>query len=101
MKRLLLAPLALLVAIPLLRADALDDEPTRAEMRAVSRSNNRFALELYGQLRSKQGNLFLSPFSISSALAMTSAGARGKTLEEMQDALHLPEQKTLHPTLGW
>src|SRR5262249_10274368 len=36
------------------------------------------------------GNLFLSPFSISTALGMASAAARGKTLDEMTKVLHLP-----------
>jgi len=62
--------------------------------------NTQFAFELHGQLRSQKGNLFFSPFSISTALAMTSAGARGQTLDQMTRTLHLPEQKQLHPALG-
>jgi serpin B len=53
--------------------------------------NTQFGMNLYGQLRSEAGNLFLSPFSISTALGMTAAGARGTTLEEMEKVLHLPE----------
>src|SRR5205085_7480210 len=51
--------------------------------------------DLYARLRAGKGNLFLSPFSVSTALAMTSAGARGTTLDEMRKALHLPEDP--HP----
>jgi serpin B len=51
--------------------------------------NTMFALDLYGQLRKEPGNLFLSPFSISTALAMTAAGARGQTLAEMLKVLRL------------
>ncbi len=54
--------------------------------------NTAFALDLYAKLRGQQGNLFLSPFSISTALAMTSAGARGNTLDEMQKVLHLTKE---------
>jgi len=54
------------------------------------RGNTAFALDLYGRLRSDAGNLFFSPLSISTALAMTSGGARGTTLEEMSRVLHLP-----------
>ncbi|MGV3483645.1 MAG: serpin family protein [Planctomycetaceae bacterium] len=60
--------------------------------------SNRFAVDLYQQLRTAPGNLFFSPSSISTALAMTSAGAAGKTAEEMAKTLHLempPER--LHP----
>src|SRR5947209_16237467 len=58
------------------------------EQAAVVKGNNEFALELYGRLRSREGNLFFSPESISTALAMTYAGARGPTAEEMAKTLH-------------
>ncbi len=45
-----------------------------------------------------KGNLFCSPFSIETALAMTSAGARGDTLTEMEKSLRLP--KDPHPAFG-
>ena len=48
-------------------------------------------------MREDKGNVFVSPYSIVTALAMTSAGARGKTLDEMERALSLPEQEKLHP----
>jgi serpin B len=51
--------------------------------------NTMFALDLYGQLRKEPGNVFLSPFSISTALAMTAAGAKGQTLVEMLKVLRL------------
>jgi serpin B len=50
--------------------------------------NTAFALDLYGQLRGGGGNLFFSPYSISTCLAMTYAGARGQTAEQMAKALH-------------
>jgi len=56
----------------------------------VAAGNTAFALDLYGRIRAEQGNVFCSPFSISAALAMTSAGARGETLAEMNKVLHLP-----------
>ncbi len=52
--------------------------------------NTTFGMQLYGELNGEEGNLFLSPFSISTALAMAAAGARGKTLEEMVKVMHLP-----------
>ena len=56
-------------------------------------ANNQFSLELYSKSRLQEGNLFFSPYSISSALAMTYEGAKGQTAEEMQAVLHLPEDK--------
>jgi len=55
---------------------------------ALAKSNNAFALDLYAKLREQKGNLFLSPYSISSALAMTYAGARGQTAAQMAKAMH-------------
>jgi len=68
------------------------------EIKSVVDANNAFALDLYQKLKDKPGNLFFSPYSISSALAMTCAGARGQTEIEMTNALHfsLPPEK-LHP----
>ena len=60
------------------------DEPKTAE---VVRGNNEFAVDLYGRLRQRPGNLFLSPFSLSTALAMTYAGARGETAEQLAKTL--------------
>ena len=50
---------------------------------SVVEGNNKFALELYQKLQCQQGNLFLSPYSISTALAMTYAGAKCQTAEQM------------------
>jgi serpin B len=68
---------------------------------AAVEGNNAFAVELYGQLRNQSGNLFFSPESISIALAMTYAGARGGTASEMAKTLHftLPPER-LHPAIG-
>ena len=68
---------------------------------AVVEGNNAFAVALYGQLRKQDGNLFFSPESISTALAMTYAGARGDTASEMAKTLHftLPPDR-LHPAMG-
>ena len=66
---------------------------------AVVKGNNQFGFDLYAKLpQGAHQNLFFSPSSISTALAMAYAGARGKTAEEMAQTLHftLPPQD-LHP----
>ncbi len=60
------------------------------EPAALASSNNRFALELFREVQKDGENLFFSPYSISSALAMTYAGADGTTEKEMQELLHFP-----------
>lgn len=65
------------------------------------RGNTSFAIDLYHQLAATQGNLFFSPFSVSESLAMTWAGARDETEEQMAKTLHfdLPENQ-IHPTFS-
>lgn len=54
----------------------------------VVKANTEFALDLYRRLAENDGNLFFSPYSISTALAMTYGGARGDTAREMAASLH-------------
>lgn len=58
------------------------------DTQTLVKDNTMFAFDLYAQLKSKEGNLFFSPYSISTALAMTYAGARGNTAGQMADVLH-------------
>jgi serpin B len=78
-------------------------DPARAkeDRPALVEGNTRFACDLYAQLRQSAGNVAYSPYSISTALAMTRGGARGKTAEEMDRVLHftLPQDR-LHPAAG-
>ncbi len=72
-----------------LLAAEVDKAPTKLTVEA----NSDFAWNLYAQLtrEDKDGNLFFSPYSVSSALAMTMEGARGQTAREMGDVLQFPD----------
>ena len=60
-------------------------EPTLSEL---VEGNNAFVFDLYQAVRNEDGNLFFSPYSISTALAMVYAGARTSTEEQMANVLH-------------
>lgn len=69
-----------------------------SDVEALTEGNTAFALDLYKRLHEREGNLFLSPYSISVALGMTYAGAGGETAAQMQKALHFElDQTRLHP----
>jgi serine protease inhibitor len=96
--------LSLLIAcvLLLLNANGVEAKPLPdADQAVVVEGNNAFAVALYHQLSHQAANLFFSPESISTALAMAYAGARGNTASEMAKALHFtvpPGQ--LHPAMG-
>ena len=75
-----------------------DDQPEGGDARDVVRGNTEFAFNLYARLRNQESNLFFSPYSISTALALTYAGARGETARQMAEVLSfkLPQEQ-LHP----
>lgn len=80
MRRILMTILGLLVLAAMSPRSTPAAEPPIAP--------NAFACDLYHQLSAADGNLFFSPLSISTALAMTWAGAGGRTAAEMAAVLH-------------
>ncbi|KYF87527.1 serine protease [Sorangium cellulosum] len=77
------------------------DVPPEDKTALVS-GNSAFALDLYQELRQEPGNVFYSPYSISTALAMTWAGAKGETETAMADTLRFGlGQDKLHPAFNW
>jgi serpin B len=93
MKPLLLCPGLPLALMLLLAAPAFAQPATTpADSFPLVAANNQFALDLYHQLKAKPGdNVFFSPYSISTALAMTWAGARGETATQMAQVLHFSD----------
>jgi len=59
---------------------------------AIVQANTQFALDLFHQISAPSTkNTFFSPYSISTALAMTWAGARGNTAAEIAKVFHFPD----------
>src|SRR5687768_6638632 len=77
--------------------------PLTPDQQTSVAGQNAFAIDLFHELRTKEAgeNLLVSPFSVSTAFAMTYAGARGGTAAQMADVLHfnLPDER-LHTAFG-
>jgi serpin B len=70
------------------------------EQRLVQ-GNSAFAIDLYHKLSESEDNIFFSPYSISTTLAMTYAGARGNTEKEMVETLRFSlDQENIHPAFA-
>merc|ERR1712002_1241961 len=65
------------------------------EVKSVAKSNDQFSQDLYDLLRKEEGNLIMSPFSVSGVMAMVSAGARGNTEEQIRSGLLFPPSESL------
>lgn len=65
------------------------------DLNAVVDANNQFTFDLYAKYKSKAGNIFFSPYSISSAIAMTYEGAKGQTADQIQSVFNFPKDDTI------
>ncbi len=80
-------------------ATTMEDQIEKAK--PAAEASNAFAGDLYGALRTQEGNLFFSPASVSIGLAMGEAGARGDTEAQMAKTLHLPpNDPAIHEAFG-
>jgi len=88
-KRILIFSAAIAISANLL---AMDNQTAKESMneKIIVDGNNKFALELFTKLQSTKGNLFFSPYCISTALAMAHAGARNETESQIAGVLHFP-----------
>lgn len=59
------------------------------EEQSIIEANNIFAVNLYSQLAKGGKNIFISPFSLLTALYMAYAGAKEDTAAQMERALHI------------
>ncbi|XP_013885556.1 serpin B8 [Austrofundulus limnaeus] len=71
-----------------LSARKLSDS-TMASPAPLTKANTSFCLALFSKLgdNDRTENVFFSPFSVSSALAMVMLGARGNTATQMSELL--------------
>ena len=91
----------LLLGVAPFNTDMPAEAADGSEIEAVVDGNTAFALDLYSRLKDEDGNLFFSPYSISVALAMTYAGARENTAQQMSQTLRFSlDPQRLHPAFG-
>ncbi|MCC6643523.1 serpin family protein [Candidatus Peregrinibacteria bacterium] len=69
-------------------------QPTTQAAQQVIQGNNQFALDLYKRYESTAANIFFSPYSISTAFAMSYEGARSSTADQIQQTLHFPSDRS-------
>lgn len=76
-------------------ATTTETQTMSAAEKAVIAANNQFGLELYQKFakdqKNRNANLFYSPFSLSSALAITTEGAKGTTATQLMSVFHFPK----------
>lgn len=77
-------------AYPQPQKAAINNSIDMKHIAAVVAGNNRFAINLYAQLKNTEDNVFFSPYSISTALAMVYEGARAKTANELESVFNFP-----------
>ena len=81
---------------------AADDSASTPEgIKQVVNANNQFAIDLYQQINKQakqvENNIFFSPYSLSTAMAMLYAAAEGETKQQIQKTFHYPAPAILNP----
>lgn len=71
-------------------------QPRETDVGRAVHSINCFAADLFEHFQNEEGNLFLSPASIATALSMAYLGAAGDTAEEIRDVLHISDAPGIH-----
>jgi len=72
-----------------------ESQVTKPGVDSIVKTNNEFTFDLFSRYKTETGNIFFSPYSISSALAMVYEGAKGKTAEEIQNVFHFPSDASI------
>ena len=77
-----------------------DDASTSDGIEKVITANNQFAVAMYQQINGQPDqadkNVFFSPYSLSTAMAMLYAAAEGETKQQIQKTFHYPSMDTLN-----
>ncbi|MBW3004564.1 serpin family protein [Candidatus Woesearchaeota archaeon] len=98
---LLILSMLLLGCAPDIEIPTTDDTGATPEgVAELVKANNQFGLDIYSKVSQEPGNVFISPWSLASALSMTYEGARGQTADEMKTVMHLPDAEVRHSSFA-
>ena len=93
------SPQTLSNQVPLTEVKALISTPEGIAQ--VVTANNQFAIDMYqqinGQNKQADKNVFFSPYSLSTSMAMLYAAAEGGTKAQIQRTFHYPSLNVLNP----
>ena len=93
------SPQTLSNQVPLTEVKALISTPEGIAQ--VVTANNQFAIDMYqqinGQNKQADKNVFFSPYSLSTSMAMLYAAAEGETKAQIQRTFHYPSLNVLNP----
>jgi serpin B len=80
------APFAVMKSDFVSRSEIAESDP---RVSSQANSINKFSAKMYSELAKEEGNLFFSPYSITAALGMTDAGAKGETDLQIRKVLQV------------
>lgn len=92
--RLILAAIVLAATLAAPATTIAANLSDASAVHTLVKGNSSFAVKLYRVLGIREGNLFFSPYSISSTLGMAYAGARENTAREMKEVLEFQLDNT-------
>ena len=75
--------------------EAIPAEAKEDQVLALANGNNAFAWEMFAQICNPEIPVFFSPYSISTAMAMLTLGAKGDTLGELKETMCYPDKGDL------
>lgn len=79
----------------------LSPQVTTGDIGQLAEKNTQFAVDFYREIvKTDEGNVFFSPYSISLATVMAYAGARGNTEIEIADTFYFPAHDDCHPVFN-
>ena len=95
--KLLIRLLSALLALFITAGGVFAADGTSDWAKSTAESLNAFAFDMYTELANSEDNLFISPYSVFSAMAMLYAGTSGDAERELRDVMRYSEE--LHPAM--